>query len=66
MEDRQDHLRDHMLGRDEIDIVHAPHILQFHVPFGKLFRSQVEPIPLMRNLMILTEDTPQVTAGEED
>ena len=55
-----------MLRRDEIDIVHATHILQLDVPFGQLLRTQIKATTLVRNIMVLAEDAAQVTAAEED
>jgi len=44
-----------MLGRDEVDIVDATHVLQLDIPVRELLRRYVEAIALMGNGVILTE-----------
>jgi hypothetical protein len=51
---------------NKVDIVTSPCLLQLHVPFGKLFGCEVETIPLMSNIVILTKRASQVTTREED
>jgi hypothetical protein len=66
VEDRQHNLWDNMLRRDKVNIVHIAHILQFNVPFRKLFGCEVEAVALMGDVMVLTEDAAKIAAGEED
>ena len=66
MEYRQSHLRDDMLRRDQVDVVDIADLLQFDVPFGKLFGREIEAVPSVGNVVVLAEDASEVAAGEED
>ena len=59
-------LRNHMLRRDQVDIVHLAHILQLDVPRGQLLRRGVEAVASVRNVVVLAEDAAEVAAREED
>lgn len=65
MEDREDDLRNDMLGRNKIDIVDVSYILQLDVPVPKLFRCQIKTVSLVGDIMVLTEDTTKVTSRKE-
>ena len=55
-----------MLRRHKINIMHAPYILQLDIPLRQVLGRQMKAILLMRDIVVLAKDTPQVTAGEED
>ena len=59
-------LGNHMLRGDQVDIMYLAHLLQLHVPLGQLFRRGVEPIALMRDVVVLAEDAAEVASGKED
>lgn len=44
-----------MFGGNEIDVVAITHVLKFQVPFGELFRREVEAVALVSDVMILTK-----------
>ena len=62
----QHDLRDHVLGRDQVDIVYLPHILQLHIPLRQLFRCSVKAIALVGDVVVLAEDAAEVAPREED
>ena len=66
MQDGEDDLRDDVLGRDEVDVVHAAYVLQFEVPFTELFGGEVEAVALVGDVVVLAEDAAEVAAAEED
>lgn len=55
-----------MFRRDQIDIMHVPDLLQLEIPLPQLFRRETEPVPLVRNIVVLAEDAAEIAAGEED
>lgn len=55
-----------MLRGDEIDIMNMADILQFEIPLRQFLGRQVEPIPLMGDVVVLAKCTSQITPGEED
>ena len=55
-----------MFWRDQIDVMHPTNVLQLHVPFGELFWCEVKPIPLVGDVVVLTENAAKVAAREED
>lgn len=62
VQDREDHLRHHVLRRHEVDVVHAADLLQLHVPLAQRLGRQVEPVALVRDRVVLAERAPQVAA----
>jgi hypothetical protein len=56
IKDREHDLGNDMLGRDEIDIVNVPHILQLDIPISKLFWCQIKPVSLMSDVVVLAEN----------
>lgn len=56
----------HVLRGDEIDIMNMADILQFEIPLRQFLGRQVEPIPLMGDVVVLAKCTSQITPGEED
>lgn len=62
----QHDLRDHVLRRDQIDVVHPPHVLQLQVPRRQLPRRGVEAPAPVRDVVVLAKDAAEVAAGEED
>lgn len=59
-------LGDDVFGRNKIDIVNAPHLLQLHIPLGEFLGRKVEAIALVGNVEVLAKHAPQVAAREED
>lgn len=54
-----------MLRRHEIDVVYAAHILQFEHPLRQLLRREIEAVPLMRDVVVLTEYASQIATGKK-
>jgi hypothetical protein len=44
----------------------SPSLLQFDIPLAQLFRSQIEAVALVRNVVVLAKGATQITATEED
>jgi hypothetical protein len=55
-----------MLGSNEVYVVNVPNILKLDQPFSQLLWSQILAIPLMGNIMILTENAAKIAAREKD
>ena len=55
-----------MVRRDEIDVMHIPHLLQFQHPVRKLFGCEIKALPLVRDVVILAKDATQTTTAEEN
>ena len=55
MQDGERELRDDVLGRDEVDIVHVAHLLQLEVPLAEFLGGEVEAGALLRDVVVLAE-----------
>ncbi|KAG7143191.1 hypothetical protein HYQ46_007521 [Verticillium longisporum] len=55
-----------MFRCDKVDVVNASHILQLQIPLAQLFGCQVLAVSLVCDIVVLTEDTSQVTSRKED
>jgi len=50
-QDGEDDLGHDVLGRDEVDVVHAADVLELEVPLGELFGGQVEAVALVGDVL---------------
>ena len=57
---------DDMLRGNEVDIVNPSDRLQFEVPFREFLWCQIETVHFVRNVIILAEAAPQITARKKD
>lgn len=59
-------LGDHVLRRDNVDVVHVADLLKFDIPVSQLLGREIHAIPLMSNIPILAEDAAHVAPAHED
>ena len=44
-------MRDHMLRRDEVDVVDIANSLKFDIPLGQFFGGKIESVALMGDVL---------------
>lgn len=66
MQDAEGDLGHHMLGRDDVDVVHAAGVLQFQVPLGERLARQLYAVAPVGDVEVLAEDAAQVAPAHDD
>ena len=46
--------------------MHPTHLLQLDIPLPQLLGRETKAVLLVRDIVVLAEDTSQITSGEED